>query len=270
MRGWGFCAVAGALLVATSAMAAPPPLAARAGPVEVMVVGVFHMSNPGHDLFNTHVDDVLAPKRQAEIADVVDHLAGFRPTKVAVEWDADKIGEPYRKYLAGALGPSRNEVVQLGFRLAKAASAPVYGIDADGDLPFPQLWDFAKAHGQWSVIERSNAAIQAHVAEAQKRIDRGSIGSALRFLNSPDEIWANNASYREMLRVGSGADQPGADLEAAWYRRNFLICAHLLQLARPGDRLVVFFGSGHAYQLRQCVTETPGMKLVDALGYLPR
>ena len=53
--------------------------------------------------------------------------------------------------------------------------------------------------------------------------------------------------YRNLLRVGGGAEQPGADLLAAWYRRNFHICANLVQLAQPGDRVVVFYGSGHAF-----------------------
>ena len=30
---------------------------------EVLVLGVYHMSNPGHDIFNMQADDVLAPKR---------------------------------------------------------------------------------------------------------------------------------------------------------------------------------------------------------------
>jgi hypothetical protein len=49
-----------------------------------------------------------------------------------------------------------------------------------------------------------------------------------------------------------------------------LICANLVQLARPGDRIVVFYGSGHAFLLRQCVAETPGFRLVEANAYLPR
>jgi hypothetical protein len=51
-------------LGARAALAAELP----ARPVEVMVVGVFHMANPGHDLHNLKVDDVLEPKRQGEIA----------------------------------------------------------------------------------------------------------------------------------------------------------------------------------------------------------
>ena len=45
-----------------------------------MIVGVFHMSNPGHDMHNMQVDDVLAPKRQGEIAAVTEEyrrVAGF-------------------------------------------------------------------------------------------------------------------------------------------------------------------------------------------------
>jgi hypothetical protein len=42
-----------------------------------------------------------------------------------------------------------------------------------------------------------------------------------------------------------------------------------VQLAKPGGRIVVFYGSGHAFFLRQCVTEMPGFKLVEANDYLP-
>ena len=106
-------------------------------PVEVMIVGGFHMANPGRDLHNLQVDDVLAPRRQAEIAAVTDALDRFRPTKIAVEGDAADTTERWAKFRAGSLPPSRNEVVQLGFRLAKSAGLDVvYGIDVEGDFPF--------------------------------------------------------------------------------------------------------------------------------------
>ena len=61
------------------------------------------MSNPGHDTFNMQADDVLAPKRQAEIAEVIAALKNFHPTKVAVEGDVgdDRIPKRYADYLAG-------------------------------------------------------------------------------------------------------------------------------------------------------------------------
>ena len=49
------------------------------------MLGVYHMANPGRDIHNMRADDVLAPKRQAEIGQLVEVLKRFRPTKIAVE-----------------------------------------------------------------------------------------------------------------------------------------------------------------------------------------
>src|SRR6476660_75092 len=70
---------------------------------EVLVLGTYHMANPGHDIFNMQADDVLAPKRQAEMAQVMEVLKRFRPTKIAVESDvgSDRIPKRYADYLAG-------------------------------------------------------------------------------------------------------------------------------------------------------------------------
>jgi hypothetical protein len=247
------------------AAAAPSPPA----PVEVMIVGVFHMSNPGHDMHNIAVDDVLAPKRQAEIVAITDALARFKPTKVAVEWPRALVAERYPKYLAGTLPPSHNEVVQLGFRLAKTAgSQGVWGIDADGDFPYPPLKAYADAHGMAAALDAQDADVVRMVADEQRLLAGKGISAALRHLNEPAQV--NNAFYRAALKVGGGDVQPGADLLTAWYHRNFLICANLLQLAQPGDRIVVVYGSGHNFLLRQCVTETPGFRLVEPNGYLPK
>ena len=263
--GTWLAAMAGGLALAAAAEAAP---AAR--PVEVLVVGTFHMSNPGQDLHNLKVDDVLAPRRQAEIAEVTRALSRFRPTKVAVEWPGDVVADRWAKYRAGALAPSRNEVVQLGFRLAKTTGAEALGVDVDGDFPFEAVQAYAEAHGQSDVIARAMAQSQSEVEAQEKLLARGGVADLLRYVNDPAKIAESQGFYRSMLRIGGGgAQQPGAELLTAWYRRNALICANIVQAAKPGDRIVVLFGSGHAFFLRQCAAETPGFKLVDAGAYLP-
>jgi len=238
-------------------------------PVEVMIVGDFHMSNPGRDLHNMQADDMLAPKRQAQIQAVTDGLARFRPTMVDVEWDsADK---EYAQYLAGTLKPSHNEVVQLGFRLAhQMGLATVHGIDVEGEFPYDAVDAYAKAHGEEPILAGANTEIEAFVKKQSDLLAQGTVSDVLRFLNDPAEIAHGNDFYRMTLKIGGGKDQPGADLLTAWYKRNFYICANLVQLAKPGDRVVVFYGSGHAFLLRQCVREMPGYRLVEANDYLPR
>ncbi|HYV68427.1 MAG TPA: DUF5694 domain-containing protein, partial [Myxococcales bacterium] len=240
-------------------------------PVKVIVVGTFHMSNPGHDIHNMKVDDVLAAKRQAEIADVTDRLAAFKPTKVMAEWPAELVAERYPKYVAGTLPPSRNEVVQLGFRLARSAGAQgMYGIDVDGDFPFEAVQTFAKAHGQEALLQSWLDAGGREVKALTEMLASHSIGATLRSMNDPARTAADHGFYREMLRIGAGEQQPGVDLVIAWYKRNFRICANLIQLAKPGDRIIVFYGAGHAFLLRECAQQTPGLELVEANQYLPQ
>jgi hypothetical protein len=248
-----------------------PSLAAAAAPVSVLIVGTFHMSNPGQDLHNLAADDMLAPKRQAEVTAVVDGLKRFRPTRVAVEWPAALVTERYAAYRSGALASSRNEVVQLGFRLAQASGlGTVEGIDVDGEFPDDAVEAYAKQHGQAPILAAANADIQASVDTMGRLLGCGQVGDVLRFLNDPARIASDNAFYRTTLRIGGADAQPGADLLTAWYRRNFLICAKLIEATAPGDRVVVFYGSGQAFPLRQCIAETPGLKLIEANDYLPK
>lgn len=89
----------------TFLLAAAPSLASAQEPVSVMIVGTFHMANPGKDIHDSHADDVLAPKRQAEIRATVDGLARFRPTEVDLEWSAAGAAKYYAQYLKGTLKP---------------------------------------------------------------------------------------------------------------------------------------------------------------------
>src|SRR5436305_13104676 len=110
------------LFRAVALLAATLPAAAQQPPrAEVLVLGVYHMANPGHDVFNMQADDVLSPKRQAEVAQVIEALKKFNPTKIAIESDVGSKRAPqqYADYLAGKYQLSRNEIDQLGYPPAK-------------------------------------------------------------------------------------------------------------------------------------------------------
>jgi hypothetical protein len=99
---------------------------------EILVLGTFHMANPGRDIHNMQADDMLSPRRQKEIAEVVEVLKRFRPTKVAVEADvgSQPVTQRYADYVAGKYTLTRNETEQIGFRLAKELGHPtIYPVD---------------------------------------------------------------------------------------------------------------------------------------------
>jgi len=245
--------------------------AAKPASAKVMIVGTFHLDNPGRDVFNVQVDDVLARKRQAELADIAQALAKFEPTEVMVEWPQSTTDEQYVSYRAGKLPPSRNEVVQLGFRLAALRKLErVHGIDVAGEFPFDAVKEYAGSHGMAPRLDAALAGAGKEVQNLSERVRKGSIGSVLRYMNTPTRQLENHGFYMDMLRYGEGDAQPGARLVGAWYVRNLAICARLLQSLPEDGRAVVFYGEGHAYLLRQCVIETPGVELVEANDYLPK
>lgn len=256
-------------LVLACALSCGSARAADAAKTQVMLIGTYHFSNPGQDLNNVKAVDVLAPERQREIGKVVTSLAKFAPTQVAVEWPAQTVQERYPKYLAGQMQDSRNEVAQLGFRLARERGLQtVHGLDVEGDFPFEAVMAWAEKHGRKAEIDALMAMGAKEVEHISSLQDQTTIGGVLRDMNSSTAIDRANSFYPPMLTMGSGDDQPGVKLLSAWGERNLAICARLLQAVKPGDRVVVFYGQGHIYLLRQCLREQSGVELVDPTSYL--
>ncbi|WP_269714090.1 DUF5694 domain-containing protein [Caulobacter sp. NIBR2454] len=267
------CAVAGWISGAVLAAAALPVHAAQRAPVEVMIVGAFHMSNPGADINNATYEDVLTPKQQAGVVRTVDALAKFKPTRIAVEWPQKITAERYTEYLQTGLKghrSERNEVVQLGYRLAKQTGAVIEGVDVDGNFPYGPVKEYAAAHNQNAFLDSHMVGIKAQMKAQETLFAKGGTPAVLRHLNTQDQIRAGQDFYRQIGLIGGGDEQPGAALLTGWYERNFKICARILQPAKPGDRIVVIYGAGHSFLLRQCVIETPGFKLVEANAWLPK
>ena len=245
-----------------------------AAPVEVLILGTYHMGNPGLDLHNSKADDVLAPSRQRQLEAVVDDLARFKPTRIAVEWKADDLPmhnlPAYHDFLDGKREGSRNEIDQIAFRLArKMKLAEVQGIDAEGDFPYEELQAYAAKSGRSKALQSATALIESNVRSFDERQATSSVGELLRSMNDAQSIRDDQAFYMRMLSFGSGSEQPGADLAGQWAIRNLRICARLAQIAKPGDRVVVVYGAGHNHLLRQCVIDMPDWKLVETNDFLP-
>lgn len=256
------------LLFAFATVFAAP---AVAGDAKVLLIGTFHFANPGADQHNVAAVDVLADDAQAQIERIADAIAAFAPTRVFVEWPEALVDERYAAYLGGTLTPSRNEVVQLGFRLAKARNLErVNGIDVDGQFPFEPIVEWAKVNGQTARLDAAQSAVGLSVKQVDALQRDEGIAAALRLMNTERFLRDGQAFYMDLLRYGRGDDQPGAMLNAAWFERNMRICARLLQSIAADDRAVVFFGAGHVPWLHRCLADTPGIELVAPLTYLPR
>ncbi len=270
-------AVAAAAVLTVGAAPAPAPPAT----IPVMVLGLYHMGNPGQDLHNARIDPVTTPAKQAELAALAKRLARFRPTVIAVEQRSsatDRADPNYARFTPAQLTTSNNEVVQVGYRLAALTGARVIAIDEQdraGEpsyFPFGPVQEWAKAHpAAQAQLTAGNATIAAVIKAQEADQRRLSVTQMLAKINAPDHpayAQANRAFYYRLLAFGGGGEQPGAVLNGRWYTRNAVIWSHLQQATRPGDRVIVVYGAGHNYWLKHFARETPGFALVEAGGFL--
>jgi hypothetical protein len=241
---------------------------------QVLILGTYHMANPGRDYANVRADDVLAQRRQAEIKEVCELLAGFAPTHIAVEVRATEqaqLDQQYAAYLAGEAELRSNESEQIGFRLAKVMGhEQVHAVDFRQDLDIAGVLSWAKANGQGDLAGRLQQEAKRVVAEMEANLGRLSVRQMLLEDNSP-EYDRLHGFYLSMATIGDTGrgEYVGAEMTAAWYRRNIIIFSSIARLAAcPCTRVLVVIGSGHGALLRQLVRECPDFRLVDVSEYL--
>ena len=251
-----------------NAVAGKSPLA-----TPILFLGVYHMDNPGLDEVNTQADDVLAPKRQKEIEELVEGLARFRPTKIAIEAQYRDTYWPgrYQQYVAGQYAFGRNEIEQIAFRLARRLNLPtVYGIDF---LMF--MNGYTPSEMEDSKPTKTDST-ESHKAEApslspeDELLRHSTVTQYLLHLNSESEVQKNHEEYMTMLLP---TDDPAiyrrADLVSNWYKRNLRIFANINRITEPGkDRILVIIGAGHLKLLKGFAADSPYFDEIKVESYL--
>ncbi|WP_459193103.1 DUF5694 domain-containing protein [Halosimplex sp. J119] len=259
--------------------------------IRVMLLGVYHMDNPGLDEVNVEADDVLAPDRQDELRDLVDGLAEWRPDRVAVErpWDrTDEVNDRYAEYRSGereydceetfpAPHPDRNEpatecrseVVQVGFRLADRLDHDRVAA-VDEHPPEPDRDPFADREidsTRKTAVDLPDPTEMER--EERERLAASTVSEFLARLNGGDLSRENHAlMFDRGVRAADGPFGSPAAL-AFWYDRNVRMVHHLWRTADADDERVLFLvGSGHLRALRHLLTEAPMFCPVSPIEYL--
>jgi hypothetical protein len=270
MRPW-YLALAGLLAFAPACVRADADCAA--GSVPLLILGSFHMESSDQDAVKSKPDDMTTPRRQREIEDLARRLAAFRPTAVAIE--SSRISTYWNdRYAAwrkarGALGP--NEIEQVGFRVADAAGlaalSPVdYPMWMDGTAaidrhePAPQPAADAAAPAPSPLL----ADVESQVAADLERLSHSTVAEYLIYLNSPGRAVLNHRwDVLSNLAPGRGtAMYETADYATNWYKRNLRIYTNLVDVAGPGERILLIIGAGHSHLLGQLAADDPRFCLV--------
>jgi len=243
----------------------------------LMILGTYHMANPGKDVVNFKAADVLTPKRQREVEQLVNRLKAFRPTKIAVEVEPGEdaeLKERYRNYLNGGYQLGRNEVEQIGFRLARAMGHhKVYPVDWNKSYPVDfatiDFESFARANNQKALLEEAYSRARSDVDKMEEIQAKGSLIDLYRFINQPKNLRQGHRIYFTLAKIGKNDQYPGADWVQYWYGRNLKIFVNLTRITESNDdRILLIIGSGHVWVLQQFVKDSGYYILESPLKYL--
>lgn len=232
---------------------------------EILVVGTYHMANPGHDIHNMQADDVLSPKRQQEIGQLIEVLKRFHPTRIAIEAGvgSKRVAQEFADYLAGKYVLSRNEDDQIGYRLAKELGhRAVYPVDVDGEFPYYRVLNYAKANGRAQQFEAMQARVATSVKEQGDFLQSHTVLETLEYMNADSSAARDVASYYEYVPFGEPFEYAGPDLLALWFQRNIRIYRNIVALIdSPAEKILVIYGAGHLGWLRQDIANDATVRL---------
>jgi hypothetical protein len=239
---------------------------------QVMILGTYHFADAGRDKVKTQIRDIKSAERQKEIVELVNRIARFRPTRIAIEATpdrADAINQRLAAYRQGTYNLTTNEIDQLGFRLAQQCKVDqLTPIDCHLDLDFDRLMQFLGTTNP-SRAQRFGELMQSIGKRLQDWDNDFAVSQLFAIHNSLAYITQSHQFYLSLCDATDGTQFPGADIVGDWYKRNARIYGNLRRCIQPGDRVLVLYGSGHAKILRELVQDSGDLALVEASKYLP-
>ncbi len=255
---------------------------------EVLLVGVFHFNNPGHDLAKTETFDVMSDQSQRELDFITDKIRAFAPDKIFVEWPykeqeaLDTLYDLYKKgsyfnYVQKKYPKSnfytQNEIFQLAFRAGKKAGVQrIYAVDYQMDFPFDSLRAAMQKAGQIELRK----TIDEKIRELGKRDNalrrQLTLTQLLLEVNKNTSRAENLGLYLGYLnRGGALHDFTGPEVVNAWYRRNLYMYSLIQKMTEDKDRrVVVIIGSGHAAVMKHYIETDGQFKVVELSDLIKR
>ena len=237
-----------------------PQLTQAQAKKQLVLLGVYHFSNPGLDVAKVNSDDMLNDRRQGEIKAVVEALKGYKPDQIFIEYlpsQQARIDSLYQQYRDGKLRNRTDEVAQLAFRLADALNlspSQIRCVDSPGVFPYDSLLQIAQANQQQPILDQLQTQVDTFSGWFNAYMPAHTVSETLKAMNTPQFYKADLYTYSGIInQVGNGENSVGSYVAGEWWKRNLSIQGNILR-SMAGDRSrkgLVIFGAGHAAILDQ-------------------
>jgi len=249
----------------------------KKAPIKVYLLGTFHFSQTDES-YNI-VDD----KHQKSIKELCKIIEKHQPDKIFTERQPEfefqnKIDDKYNQYLKDDKIRYKNEIYQVGFRVAKSLKHPrIYQCDHPGmyGSHYEKGVEYATKNNQ---LDYLNAKAKGTVMRYDEIIDEDSLMQNItlleyiKWINSEKVMSTSHAYYiANSPQIGSkdyyNSDDDdtliGAELTADWYRRNIMIYTKMInQLDYSEKAIFLIIGGDHVPILRNLFRDNPHFEVV--------
>ncbi|GAA4273922.1 DUF5694 domain-containing protein [Aquimarina gracilis] len=247
----------------------------KSGKVQVLLIGTSHWDNyQKADLDVAQADeiDILSNQYQSELTEIIAKIVEFNPTKVFVERTIayqPKLDSIYNLYKTSDWGKkSRNEIVQLGFKVAKKLDHnKVYGIDyRETSFPYDSLMKIMKVSKQENLISEFENDIKNFEKEYNELVyNKTPLKDILYYLNDKERRKFDLGWYlNKATQAGGVEDHVGAFLGSEWVKRNIYSYGIMQKYTDSDDeRIMVLMGASHIAVFENLIAYNPGWEAVE-------
>ncbi|MCZ8197884.1 MAG: DUF5694 domain-containing protein [Flavobacterium sp.] len=251
-------------------------------PTEILVIGTYHFNNPGLDVAQYKVLDIMGEKPQKQLEEISTAIAKFKPTKIFTEWelkDQLALDTLYNKYQEGTYFeyvakkyPKRkfyvqNEIVQLAFRAAKKSNLKkVFAIDyQETSFDFDSVMKFADSVRLPNFKKEVMLDIKNTETKSNALFTENDLLKCLYYYNSEElrkiDIPWYVGKINDSDKLGTYV---GAFLASEWYRRNLYMLANIQKQTESSDnRIMVLAGASHITMFLDLLKHDSNYKIVE-------
>ena len=251
-------------------------------PTEILVIGTYHFNNPGMDVAQFKVLDIMGKKPQKQLDEISTAIALFKPIKIFTEWqlkDQLVLDTLYNKYLEGTYFdyvakkyPKRkfytqNEIVQLAFRAAKKSNhKKVFAIDyQETSFDYDSVMKFADSIRLPNFKKDVIDDIKDTETKSNSLFAQNDLLKCLYYFNSKElretDIPWYVGKINDSDKLGTYV---GAFLASEWYRRNLYMLANIQKQTEASDnRIMVLAGASHITMFLDLLKHDVNYKIVE-------
>ena len=251
--------------------------------IKVYLLGTFHFAQTD----STY--DVLDKHHQKSLNRLAAIIARQKPEKIFVERQPEfefknKQDSLYKAYVNGAEINNRNEIFQLGFRVAKILGhKKVYQCDNPGMYGkyYRPMKKYAKENGQMDVLKgtaKGTVIGYDDLVDEDSVMNNSTLLEYIQWINSEFVLKTSHAFYtvncpqissRDFYNYDDDDTMIGADLMAEWYRRNIMIYTKMInQLDYAENAIFLLMGSDHIPVIASFFESNPYFKVMNAEDWL--